>query len=114
MHPRFQRLLGSNGFSIGLELPLDNDWSSDGQRLRIAEDRPFGVPDLKQHAAMARLADKAGFRACGCAMCRFTIPISVMRHRCSKPFPTLATWQGSPTTSCWVRRRLYYRYVNLG
>ena len=63
MHPRFQRLLGSNGFSIGLELPLDNDWSSDGQRLRIAEDRPFGVPDLKQHAAMARLADKAGFRA---------------------------------------------------
>ncbi|WP_349294116.1 MULTISPECIES: hypothetical protein [unclassified Pseudomonas] len=23
-----------------MELPLDNDWSSDGQRLRIAEDRP--------------------------------------------------------------------------
>ena len=63
MHPRFQRLLGSNGFSIGLELPLDNDWSGDGQRLRIAEGRPFGVPDLKQHAAMARLADKSGFRA---------------------------------------------------
>ncbi|SDQ61341.1 LLM class flavin-dependent oxidoreductase [Pseudomonas moorei] len=63
MHPRFQRLLGSNGFSIGLELPLDNDWSSAGQRLRMAEGRPFGVPDLKQHAAMARLADKSGFRA---------------------------------------------------
>ncbi|MEB0227274.1 TIGR03571 family LLM class oxidoreductase [Pseudomonas sp. 10S4] len=63
MHSRFQRLLGSNGFSIGLELPLDNDWSSDGQRLRLAEDRPFGVPDLKQHTAMARLADQSGFRA---------------------------------------------------
>ncbi|WP_160109311.1 TIGR03571 family LLM class oxidoreductase [Pseudomonas izuensis] len=63
MHPRFQRLLGSNGFSIGLELPLDNDWSSDGQRRRVAENRPFGVPDLKQHAAMARLADQSGFRA---------------------------------------------------
>ncbi|WP_301308885.1 TIGR03571 family LLM class oxidoreductase [Pseudomonas migulae] len=63
MHSRFKRLLGPNGFSIGLELPLDNDWSSDGQRRRIAEERPFGVPDLKQHAAMARLADKAGFRA---------------------------------------------------
>jgi hypothetical protein len=25
MHPRFQRLLDSTGFSIGLELPLDND-----------------------------------------------------------------------------------------
>lgn len=31
MHPRFQRLLGKNNFSIGLELPLDNDWSSAGQ-----------------------------------------------------------------------------------
>ncbi|CAI8966984.1 TIGR03571 family LLM class oxidoreductase [Pseudomonas chlororaphis] len=63
MHPRFQRLLGRNNFSIGLELPLDNDWSSDGQRLRQIEGRPFGVPDLKQHATLARLADQAGFRA---------------------------------------------------
>jgi hypothetical protein len=30
MHPRFERLLGVDGFSIDLELPLDNDWSADG------------------------------------------------------------------------------------
>ncbi|MCB2250966.1 TIGR03571 family LLM class oxidoreductase [Pseudomonas chlororaphis] len=63
MHPRFHRLLGEKHFSIGLELPLDNDWSSAGQRLRQDAGRPFGVPDLKQHANLARLADQAGFRA---------------------------------------------------
>jgi luciferase-type oxidoreductase len=63
MDSHFQRLLGPNNFSIGLELPLDNDWSTEGQRLRIAEKRPFGVPDLKQHAQLARLADSSGFRA---------------------------------------------------
>lgn len=63
MDSHFQRLLGPNNFSIGLELPLDNDWSTEGQRLRIAEKRPFGVPDIKQHAQLARLADSSGFRA---------------------------------------------------
>jgi luciferase-type oxidoreductase len=63
MNSHFQRLLGPNNFSIGLELPLDNDWSTAGQRLRMAENRPFGAPDLKQHAQLARLADNSGFRA---------------------------------------------------
>ncbi|MGY2171547.1 LLM class oxidoreductase [Pseudomonas gingeri] len=63
MHPRFQRLLGSQQFSIGLELPLDNDWSSHGQRSRNEQQRPFGVPDLALHAQLARAADQAGFRA---------------------------------------------------
>lgn len=63
MHSRFQRLLGSRGFSIGLELPLDNDWSRQGQQLRIAEGRPFGVPRLADHAELAKLADGSGFRA---------------------------------------------------
>ncbi|MGE8188723.1 TIGR03571 family LLM class oxidoreductase [Pseudomonas sp. NPDC086278] len=63
MNSHFQRLLGPNNFSIGLELPLDNDWSPSGQRLRMTENRPFGVPDLKQHAHLARLADSSGFRA---------------------------------------------------
>lgn len=63
MHPRFERLVGTNGFSIGLELPLDNDWSSYGQQLREHDGRPFGVPDLRNHAALARQADDRGFRA---------------------------------------------------
>lgn len=37
MNSHFQRLLGPNNFSIGLELPLDNDWSTAGQRLRMSE-----------------------------------------------------------------------------
>jgi luciferase-type oxidoreductase len=63
MHSRFNTLLGSSGFSIGLELPLDNDWSSDGRRLAETEQRPFGIPDISRHAALARQADKGGFRA---------------------------------------------------
>ena len=63
MSSRLQTLLGPSGFSIGLEMPLDNDWSSDGQRRARADGRPFGVTDLKHHAAMARLADQLGFRA---------------------------------------------------
>jgi luciferase-type oxidoreductase len=63
MHSRFHRLLGSRGFSIGLELPLDNDWSTQGQQLRIAEERPFGVPRMSHHAELAKLADDSGFSA---------------------------------------------------
>jgi luciferase-type oxidoreductase len=63
MHPRFERLIGVNGFSIGLELPLDNDWSTEGQRLRERQGRPFGVPDIREHANLAQQADESGFKA---------------------------------------------------
>jgi luciferase-type oxidoreductase len=50
--------------TLGLELPLDNDWGS--TRLRAlradpATSRPFGVPDLTRHSERARLADRLGF-----------------------------------------------------
>jgi luciferase-type oxidoreductase len=57
-----ERLL-AGGFSIGLELPLDNDWSPSGDIARRAAGRPFGVPDIAQHAALAQFADRQGFRA---------------------------------------------------
>lgn len=63
MHPRFQRLIGTGGFSIGLELPLDNDWSTAGQQLREKQGRPFGVPDMHRHGELARQADESGFSA---------------------------------------------------
>ena len=63
MHPRFERLLGPTGFSIGLELPLDNDWSTAGQQLREQDHRPFGVPDMRRHGQLARQADESGFKA---------------------------------------------------
>ncbi|MDM0010247.1 TIGR03571 family LLM class oxidoreductase [Variovorax sp. J22G73] len=68
MHGALQSLVSSNGAgpSIGLELPLDNDWSPAREAARRAEGdagRPFGVPDLAQHARLAKLADRLGFRA---------------------------------------------------
>ncbi|QNK71202.1 TIGR03571 family LLM class oxidoreductase [Variovorax sp. PAMC26660] len=60
-----ERLVATNGSgpSIGLELPLDNDWSPSGDTARRAAGRPFGVPDIAQHARLAKLADTLGFRA---------------------------------------------------
>jgi len=48
--------LGQGGFSIGLELPLDNDWSSSGRQANAASSRVSGEPDLLRHAELARLA----------------------------------------------------------
>lgn len=55
--------LAQQDFSIGLELPLDNDWSASGQAKRLSEGRPFGVPDMSQHTARIKLADELGYRA---------------------------------------------------
>lgn len=49
--------------SIGLELPLDNDWSISGEHKRKKDGIPFGVPDIRDHAKHAKLADKLGFKA---------------------------------------------------
>lgn len=72
MSSHWRRLLGPHNFSIGLELPLGNDWSPSGQRLRMTENRPFGVPDLKQHAHLARLADTSDFKA----LCVRDVPVN--------------------------------------
>lgn len=55
--------LTRGGFSVGVELPLDNDWSASGQRKRVQEGRPFGIPDLSGHEDLIILADQLGFRA---------------------------------------------------
>ena len=62
MQTTLQRLT-QGGLSIGIELPLDNDWSPAGQLARLASPRLPGEPDLQQHSALARLADQLGFRA---------------------------------------------------
>jgi luciferase-type oxidoreductase len=65
MHTALESLVASHGGgpSIGLELPLDNDWSPSGDTARRNAGRPFGVPDIAQHARLAKLADRLGFRA---------------------------------------------------
>jgi luciferase-type oxidoreductase len=49
--------------TLGIELPLDNDWSPEGEARRIADGRPRGVPDLSQHAELVRQIDAQGFAA---------------------------------------------------
>ncbi|MBP4137042.1 TIGR03571 family LLM class oxidoreductase [Flavobacterium geliluteum] len=49
--------------TIGLEFPLDNDWSLEGERKRKTEGRPFGIPDIKMHTELIKLAEELGFSA---------------------------------------------------
>ncbi|QFT85534.1 F420-dependent glucose-6-phosphate dehydrogenase [Halomonas sp. THAF12] len=49
--------------TLGVELPLDNDWSPSGERARRDEARPFGVPDMEAHAERIAQVDRLGFRA---------------------------------------------------
>jgi len=51
------------GFSIGIEAPLDNDWTHAGEQARQLARRLPGQPDLQRHAGLAQLADRLGFRA---------------------------------------------------
>jgi alkanesulfonate monooxygenase SsuD/methylene tetrahydromethanopterin reductase-like flavin-dependent oxidoreductase (luciferase family) len=55
--------LKQGGFSVGLELPLDNDWSMAGRMANRASGRVPGEPDMQRHAELARLADRLGYRA---------------------------------------------------
>ncbi len=49
--------------TLGIELPLDNDWSPAGEARRVASGRPRGVPDLTAQTDLVRIADKLGFSA---------------------------------------------------
>jgi luciferase-type oxidoreductase len=49
--------------TLGIELPLDNDWSPDGEARRIAEGRPRGVPELTAQNDLVRQIDSLGFAA---------------------------------------------------
>ncbi|TLX51717.1 LLM class flavin-dependent oxidoreductase [Pseudoalteromonas ruthenica] len=51
--------LAQKPFSIGVELPLDNDWA----RFETNTSGPFGIPDMRHHEARIQLADKMGFFA---------------------------------------------------
>ncbi|MYN09830.1 TIGR03571 family LLM class oxidoreductase [Pseudoduganella aquatica] len=55
--------LKQGGFSVGLELPLDNDWTMAGQAANRASARVPGEPDMRRHAELAKLADRLGYRA---------------------------------------------------
>jgi len=60
--PALSRLT-AGGFSIGVEAPLDNDWTPAGELARRNSGRLPGEPDMQRHADLARLVDRLGFRA---------------------------------------------------
>ncbi|CAN7281409.1 TIGR03571 family LLM class oxidoreductase [Bosea sp. LjRoot9] len=49
--------------TLGIELPLDNDWSPDGEARRILDGRPRGVPGLSAQSDLLRKIDSLGFAA---------------------------------------------------
>lgn len=51
--------LAQHEFSVGVELPLDNDWA----HFDATKGTPFGVPDMTEHHSRIQLADKLGFKA---------------------------------------------------
>jgi luciferase-type oxidoreductase len=55
--------LTAGGFSVGIEAPLDNDWTHVGEVARQHAGRLPGEPDLQRHGDLAKLADQLGFRA---------------------------------------------------
>lgn len=55
--------LTAGGFSIGVEAPLDNDWTPAGELARRSSGRLPGEPDMQRHADLAKLVDQLGFRA---------------------------------------------------
>lgn len=54
--------LAPEGFSIGVELPLDNDWSRDGLNRRMVDNRLPGQPNMTNHSQLIKLVDDLGFR----------------------------------------------------
>jgi len=55
--------LAPEGFSIGIELPLDNDWTLEGINQRTLDNRYQGEPSMTRHAKLMSLVDEVGFRA---------------------------------------------------
>jgi luciferase-type oxidoreductase len=49
--------------TVGIEFPLDNDWSPDGEARRLADGRQRGVPDLSAHTGLIRKIDSLGYAA---------------------------------------------------
>ncbi|EIM30201.1 LLM class oxidoreductase [Microvirga lotononidis] len=53
----------AGGLTLGIELPLDNDWSPEREEQRVRKGRPFGVPDLTHYPELVRQVDRSGFAA---------------------------------------------------
>jgi luciferase-type oxidoreductase len=61
--PALDLIRRPGSMTLGIELPLDNDWSPAGEARRAASGRPRGVPDLSAQADLVRKAEDLGFSA---------------------------------------------------
>ena len=50
--------IAQHTFSVGVELPLDNDWA----HFEATKGTSFGIPDMTEHHSRIQLADKLGFK----------------------------------------------------
>jgi len=57
----FDKLYQPGKMTLGIEFPLDNDWSLEGDKKRRETGRPFGIPDMTNHLELVQQADAAGF-----------------------------------------------------
>ncbi|MEC5343084.1 LLM class flavin-dependent oxidoreductase [Brenneria populi] len=49
--------------TLGIELPLDNDWSVGAEQRSEERYRPHGMPDLSRQEGLVRQVDASGFAA---------------------------------------------------
>ncbi|MFJ1958759.1 LLM class oxidoreductase [Streptomyces microflavus] len=63
-HSALARITPEPGsLTLGVEFPMDNDWSPAGRAQAVVRGRPDGVPDLTHHRDLAQAADQLGFTA---------------------------------------------------
>lgn len=55
--------LSTDRMTFGIELPIDNDWSANGQSAAKSDGRAFGVPNIEPMIERVLLAEKLGFDA---------------------------------------------------
>jgi luciferase-type oxidoreductase len=66
MNPQFSSLdliRRPGTITLGIELPLDNDWAPEREARRAAEGRAFGVADLRLYPELIQQVDRSGFAA---------------------------------------------------
>lgn len=89
----FDALHVKGGMSIGVEMPLDNDFS----RVRMAKSTPtdvFGVPNLDRHRQRAVLVDELGFSALWLRDVPLWVPSFGDAGQVFDPFPYLGFLAG--------------------
>jgi luciferase-type oxidoreductase len=63
MASSIDRIRKPGRLTLGVELPLDNDWAPEREAKRQTAGTPFGIPDLSAYPQLVRQVDRSGFAA---------------------------------------------------